>query len=89
MSLKPLKKSDLGKDWVRKDRYVRKIGIQPEYHLIVTEGTGTEPNYFETIKKIIKETFSSVLITCSFNNIISIMINTIYNYPTLFINEND
>jgi len=45
MSLKPLKKSDLGKDWVRNDRYVRKVGIQPEYHLIVTEGTDTEPNY--------------------------------------------
>ena len=28
MSLKPLKKSDLGKDWVRNDRYVRKVGIQ-------------------------------------------------------------
>ena len=34
MSLKPLKKSDLGKDWVRNDRYVRKVGIQPEYHLM-------------------------------------------------------
>jgi len=62
MSLKPLKKSDLGKDWVRKDRYVRKIGIQPEYHLIVTEGTDTEPNYFEAIKKIINEKYSDRIV---------------------------
>ena len=61
MSLKPLKKSDLGKDWVRNDRYVRKVGIQPEYHLIVTEGTDTEPNYFEAIKKIINEKYSDTL----------------------------
>ena len=49
MSLKPLKKSDLGKSWMRprKDRIIR---IQPEYHLIVTEGTDTEPAYFEAIK---------------------------------------
>lgn len=49
MSLKPLKKSDLGKSWMkpRKDRNIR---IQPEYHLIVTEGTDTEPAYFEAIK---------------------------------------
>jgi hypothetical protein len=46
MSLKPLKKSDLGKDWVtgRKEKRVR---LQPEYNLIITEGTETEPKYFE------------------------------------------
>ena len=50
MSLKPLKKSDLGKTWMtgRKDR-PRKI--HPEYHLIVTEGTRTEPEYFSAIKE--------------------------------------
>ena len=49
MSLKPPKKSDMGKSWMkgRQDRVKR---IQPEYHLIVTEGTKTEPAYFEAIK---------------------------------------
>ena len=51
MSLKPLKKSDLGKDWMTKRRDAKK-SIQPEYHLIVTEGIKTEPNYFNAIKKI-------------------------------------
>ena len=36
MSLKPLKKSDLGKNWITKRRDSR-IRIRPEYHLIVTE----------------------------------------------------
>ncbi|SET43518.1 RloB-like protein [[Clostridium] aminophilum] len=62
MSLKPLKKSDLGKDWVKNDRYVRKIGINPEYHLIVTEGTDTEPNYFEEIRRIINEKYSDRIV---------------------------
>ena len=62
MSLKPLKKTDLGKDWVRNDRYVRKIGIQPEYHLIVTEGTDTEPNYFEEIRRIINDKYSDRIV---------------------------
>ena len=49
MSLHPAKKSDMGKSWMkgRQDRVKR---IQPEYHLIVTEGTKTEPAYFEAIK---------------------------------------
>ncbi len=38
MSLKPLKKSDLGKDWVS-GRRSKNVKMQPEYHLIVTEGT--------------------------------------------------
>ena len=39
----------MGKSWMkgRQDRVKR---IQPEYHLIVTEGTKTEPAYFEAIK---------------------------------------
>ena len=49
MSLKPPKKSDLGKGWMRPRRDMN-IRIQPEYHLIVTEGTDTEPAYFEAIK---------------------------------------
>lgn len=49
MSLKPPKKSDLGKNWMQARRDKPKK-IQPEYHLIVTEGTDTEPAYFQSIK---------------------------------------
>ena len=52
MSLKPLKKSDLEKGWMKKRRD-KAILIQPEYHLIVTEGTKTEPQYFQAVKDII------------------------------------
>ena len=38
MSLKPLKKTDMNKSWMKKRRDTQ-IKIQPEYHLIVTEGT--------------------------------------------------
>ncbi|WP_330637594.1 hypothetical protein [Enterocloster lavalensis] len=44
MSLKPLKKSDMNKEWMR-TRRDKPRKIQPEYHLIVTEGTNTEPAY--------------------------------------------
>ncbi len=56
MSNKPLKKSDLKKGWMmpRKDRNIR---IQPEYHLIVTEGTDTEPAYFNAIKNTINSRY--------------------------------
>ena len=57
MSLKPPKKSDLDKGWMKK-RLDREIRIQPEYHLIVSEGTNTEPLYW-----------SSFFVThCSINN---------------------
>ncbi|MDD6404497.1 MAG: RloB domain-containing protein, partial [Clostridiales bacterium] len=56
MSLKPLKKSDLGKDWVS-SRRSKKVKLQPEYHLIVTEGTDTEPAYFDEIRRIINESY--------------------------------
>ena len=52
MSLKPPKKSDSDKLWMKK-KPDRAIKIRPEYHLIVTEGTDTEPAYFGTIKEII------------------------------------
>ena len=52
MSLKPLKKSDLNKSWM-KPKPDRGMKIQPEYHLIVSEGTDTEPAYFEAIADII------------------------------------
>lgn len=52
MSLKPPKKSDLNKAWM-KPKPDRNLKIQPEYHLIVSEGTDTEPAYFEAIRDII------------------------------------
>lgn len=52
MSLKPPKKSDLGKGWMKPRRNSRKM-VAPEYHLIVSEGTATEPLYFQSIKEII------------------------------------
>lgn len=56
MSLKPPKKSDLNKSWMKSRRdKVKKI--QPEYHLIVTEGKNTEPAYFQTIKDVINEQY--------------------------------
>ncbi len=48
MSLKPPKKSDLDKSWM-KTRLDRHKKIQPEYHLIITEGTDTEPAYCSPI----------------------------------------
>lgn len=55
MSLKPPKKSDLNKSWMKKPD--REIRIKPEYHLIVTEGTNTEPAYFGAIKDIINRNY--------------------------------
>lgn len=57
MSLHPLKKSDLSKSWMQK-RADRPKKIQPEYHLIVTEGTKTEPEYFTAIKNLINQHYS-------------------------------
>ena len=45
MSLKPPKKGDLKKSWLKPRRDTPKK-IQPEYHLITTEGISTEPAYF-------------------------------------------
>lgn len=56
MTLKPVKKSDMQKSWMKK-RSDRPIRIQPEYHLIVTEGIKTEPNYFEAIKNVINKCY--------------------------------
>lgn len=57
MSLKPPKKSDLSKSWM-KPRLDRRKRIQPEYHLIVSEGTDTEPAYFSSMKEIIDRRIS-------------------------------
>lgn len=56
MSLKPPKKSDLSKGWMQ-PRLDRRKMIQPEYHLIVTEGTDTEPAYFGAVKEIINSKY--------------------------------
>ena len=56
MSLKPPKKSDLDKSWM-KPRLDRHKKIQPEYHLIVTEGTDTEPAYFDAMRDIINKAY--------------------------------
>lgn len=57
MSLKPPKKSDLDKNWMKTRRDAHKK-IHPEYHLIITEGTDTEPAYFGAMKDIINSTYS-------------------------------
>jgi len=52
MSLKPDKKSDKGKRWISpRNEGIRKVKIP--YHLVVTEGTKTEPNYFFGLKTAI------------------------------------
>lgn len=56
MSLKPVKKSDRGKSWMQPRRDSKRT-IQPEYHLIITEGTKTEPLYFEALKERINAKF--------------------------------
>ena len=57
MSLKPPKKSDLDKSWMKARRDKPKK-IQPGYHLIITEGTETEPAYFGAMKDIINSTYA-------------------------------
>lgn len=57
MSLKPPKKSGLDKSRM-KARCDKPKKIQPEYHLIITEGTDTEPAYFGAMKEIINSTCS-------------------------------
>ncbi len=56
MNPKPMKKSDLGKGWI-KPRRDEKRKISPEYHLIITEGTKTEPLYFQAIRDIINRKY--------------------------------
>lgn len=56
MSLKPPKKGDLNKNWMKRRRD-KPIKIQPEYHRTVTEGTKTEPLYFQAIRDIINQKY--------------------------------
>lgn len=56
MSLKPIKITDQNKRWMQPRRDRHRL-IQPEYHLIVTEGTETEPPYFEAMGKVINKNY--------------------------------
>lgn len=56
MSLKPPKKSDRGKSWMKK-KPDRGIKMHPDYHLIISEGTDTEPAYFGAIRDIINNKY--------------------------------
>lgn len=56
MSMKPDKKSDMNKKWM-KDRRDRRIMVAPEYHLIVTEGQKTEQLYFQGLKNDINQKY--------------------------------
>ena len=58
MSLKPPKKSDLEKKWMKNRRDAARM-VQPEYHLIASEGTKTEPLYFSGIKDIINARYKN------------------------------
>jgi len=54
MSLHPHKKSDADKKWRQSRDNRRTILEPPQRHLIVTEGTKTEPLYFEAMKNVIE-----------------------------------
>ncbi len=54
MSNKPVKKTDIDKQWISK-RKSRIIKSQLEYHLVICEGTKTEPNYFNNLKEQISK----------------------------------
>lgn len=40
-----------------KERGYKGIQMRPEYHLIVTEGTKTEPQYFNSVKEIVNKKY--------------------------------
>ena len=50
------KKSDMGKAWIKPRRNIGQM-VAPEYHLIVSEGTDTEPAYFQSIKSIVESKY--------------------------------
>lgn len=56
MSKKPPKKTDMNKSWMQ-PRMDRRRLIFPERHLIVTEGTKTEPAYFGAMKEVINRKY--------------------------------
>lgn len=48
------KKFSRKNEW-KQSRIDKKNHIRPEYHLIVTEGKKTEPNYFTGFKELINQ----------------------------------
>ena len=55
----------MSKSWMKK-KPDRGIKIHPEYHLIISEGTDTEPAYFGTIKDIINKQVCGTLVFITF-----------------------
>lgn len=51
-----VKKTDLNKGWM-KSRQESARKIRPERHLIISEGTATEPQYFGAIRDIINNRY--------------------------------
>ncbi len=56
MPRKSTKVSDLDKEWIKR-RTGKSKKISPEYHLIICEGTKTEPFYFEALSNIINNKY--------------------------------
>lgn len=72
MSNKPLKHSEekrltsasrMKQEWAYKRRTVPTVPINPERHLIVTEGSKTEPLYFEAIRKKVNDRYHGQWVT--------------------------
>lgn len=62
MTKKLIKKSDDGKEWLTRRRS-RNIKSKLEYHLIICEGTKTEPNYFKALRaKIVGKNREKIVI---------------------------
>ncbi len=53
MSNKPKKRSDQDKAWNNRPRASGFRLYEPDYHLIITQGTDTEPLYFDALQKAI------------------------------------
>ncbi|MCK4259528.1 MAG: RloB domain-containing protein [Halanaerobiales bacterium] len=58
MSKKPLKRDELKRRMKKKERKEGSRLAHPERYLIICEGTKTEPNYFEGIKKRIENKYN-------------------------------
>ena len=54
--MKRIKKSDRDKQWAEPRRDAKKQ-VTAEHHLIISEGTETEPNYFDEFAKEINKKF--------------------------------
>lgn len=58
MSLEPIKVSDRNKVWLQgRETKSKTVRINPEYHLIISEGTDTEPKYFNAIRNEINKRY--------------------------------